>query len=232
MPTTTKTPPFDAALLKFLKQLAQNNNRDWFTAHKQEYERLVREPLLRFIRDFEPKLRSINPHLVADDRKSGGSLFRIHRDTRFSRDKSPYKPWAAMQFRHEAGKDVHAPGLYLHIQPGQVFAGCGIWHPDGEALAAIRGAIAEQPASWKKAIGARAFRETFTLAGDALKRPPRGYDPEHPFIDDLRRKDFIGVTNFTEKELLTEGFMNELARRMRASRPLMGFLAGALGLDW
>ncbi len=192
----------------------------------------MREPLLRFVRDFEPKLRSINPHLVADDRKSGGSLFRIHRDTRFSKDKSPYKLWAALQFRHEAGKDVHAPGLYLHVQPGRIFAGCGIWRPDGETVGAIRDAIAEDPAAWKKAVGTRAFRDTFTLAGESLKRPPRGYDPAHPLVEDLRRKDFIGVTNFTDTEFLSDGFFAEFVKRMRASRSLMGFLARAIDLDW
>ena len=93
--------------------------RDWFQENKEFYESAVKRPLLEFIEAFAPHLREISPHFRADAR----SLFRIHRDVRFSKDKRPYKTHAAAQFRHSAGKDVHAPGFYLHIEPGRVIGG-------------------------------------------------------------------------------------------------------------
>ena len=103
------------ALFDFFRELKANNNREWFQANKERYERQVREPLLQFVEDFGVRLAEISPHYVADARRSSGSLFRINRDVRFSADKSPYKTAAGIQFRHESGKDVHAPGFYLHL---------------------------------------------------------------------------------------------------------------------
>ena len=104
-----------------------------------------------------------SPSMLAVASKSGGSLFRIHRDTRFSKDKSPYKTWAAVQFRHEAGRDAHAPCYYLHLAPGEVFVGAGIWHPDRPALDAIRARIDEHPTDWVKA------RDGILRAGHAIR---------------------------------------------------------------
>ncbi len=114
---------FSPALFAFLRELKANNSRPWFQANKERYEREVREPMLCFIADFGVEARKISPYIVADPRKAGGSMFRIHRDTRFSKDKSPYKTTVGAQFRHEQGKDVHAPGFYLHLAPGEAFAG-------------------------------------------------------------------------------------------------------------
>src|SRR5262245_16529190 len=112
---------FKPALFKFLKDLAKNNNRPWFEENKARFERDVRDPLLSFIGDFASPLAKISKHYLADPRPSGGSMFRIYRDTRFAKDKSPYKTHVAAHFRHSAGKDVHAPGFYVHLEPGQVF---------------------------------------------------------------------------------------------------------------
>ena len=112
---------FQPTLLAFLRDLKANNNRDWFNAHKPDYEQLVREPALGFISAMGPPLAKFAPMFVAVPRKSGGSLMRVYRDTRFSRDKTPYKTNVGIQFRHEYGKDVHAPGYYFHIDPDQVF---------------------------------------------------------------------------------------------------------------
>lgn len=218
-------------LFGFMAELAKNNDREWFAAHKSEYEDRVREPLRAFIRDVDEPLEAISPHIVVDDRKSGGSLFRIHRDVRFSKDKSPYKTWAAVQFRHEAGKDAHAPGFYLHLQPGTVFIGAGCWHPAGEALAAIRDAIAEDPDAWFAARDAL-VDAGFEFEGESLKRPPRGYDPEHPAIDDLRRKDFIAVRRLSEKAACAPDFAAEFARQCAETAPLMRFLTSAIGVRW
>ena len=99
-----------------------------------------------------PHLKKISPHFIADPRPVGGSIFRIYRDIRFSKDKQPYKTHAAAQFRHEAGKDVHAPGFYLHLAVGEVFAGFGIWRPDSSSLLKIRKAIINHPDQWKKVV--------------------------------------------------------------------------------
>ena len=121
---------FTPGTFEFLEELEENNNRPWFEQNKSRYEEELKGPALRFIEDFEGRLVKISPHFHAGRR----SLFRIHRDTRFSKDKSPYKTYAGMQFRHEAaGNDVHAPGFYLHIQPGHSGVGCGVWRPVASA---------------------------------------------------------------------------------------------------
>ena len=181
---------------------------------------------------FGPRLEKISPHFVADARKVGGSLFRIYRDTRFSRDKSPYKTYVGVQFRHERAKDVHAPGFYLHIQPSEAFVGVGLWHPDADTLKLVREAIVENPAKWKRAKSAKAFSAHFELAGDSLKRAPKGYDPDHPLIEDLRRKDFIAVTNLKEKDLTAVAFLDRFTKICTAAKPFMRYLTEAVGLDF
>ncbi|MDX1523214.1 MAG: DUF2461 domain-containing protein [Anaerolineae bacterium] len=219
-------------LFDFFRELKDNNNREWFQANKNRYEAQVREPLLQFITDFGLRLAEISPHYVADARKSGGSLFRINRDVRFSKDKSPYKTQAGIQFRHEAGKDVHAPGFYLHLEPGSVFCGVGIWHPETKTLNQIRDAIVDSPDTWQAAVNSGDFTDTFTLAGDSLKRAPKGYDPDHPLIDDLRRKDFIATTEFSEADACASDFIDRFAGICRTSTPFMAFLTRSLGLPW
>ena len=223
---------FTPAAFRFLKELAANNNRDWFQASKDRYEAELREPALEFIRDFAPRLADISPHFRADDRKAGGSLFRIHRDIRFSKDKSPYKTYTGIQFRHERGKDAHCPGFYLHLQPRQLFVALGIWHPGGETLAMIRDAIDHDPKGWKKAVGNKRFRGNYYLAGDSLKRAPKGFDPDHPLIEDLRRKDFIGVKPVTQKDVTSAGFVDEFAQLCRDGSSLVEFLCGAVEVPY
>lgn len=218
-------------LFRFLEELKANNDRIWFKSNQARFEQTVREPLLAFIAAFEEPLANISSSMLAIAKKSGGSMFRIHRDTRFSKDKSPYKTWAAVQFRHEAGRDAHAPCYYLHLAPGDVFVGAGIWHPDRAALDAIRVLIDEKPAKWVKA------RDAVLLAGwdlerDALKRIPRGYAAEHPLADDLRRKDFIAVRRLSEQDVVQSGFLQRYTDLCREPRKLMKFLTEALGLPF
>lgn len=219
-------------LLRFLKQLKQNNNREWFQENKQRYIRELRDPLIPFIEAFGPRLRKISPHFVADPRPIGGSLFRIYRDTRFSRDKKPYKTHAGVQFRHERAKDVHAPGFYLHIEPGAAFVGVGLWRPDSDALGKIRGAIVDNPGKWKRAKNAKQFAERFDLAGDSLKRAPKGFDADHPLIEDLKRKDFIASSAVSEKELLAADFLARFTDTCRIAKPFMRFLTESCELEW
>lgn len=218
-------------LFRFLEELKANNDRIWFKSNQVRFEQTVREPLLAFIAAFEEPLADISPSMLAIAKKSGGSMFRIYRDTRFSKDKSPYKTWAAVQFRHEAGRDAHAPCYYLHLAPGDVFVGAGIWHPDRAALDAIRVSIDEKPAKWVKARDA-VLLAGWDLEGDALKRIPRGYAAEHPLADDLRRKDFIAVRRLSEQDVVQSGFLQRYTDLCREPVNLMKFITEALGLPF
>ncbi len=227
-----KSAYFSPALFAFLRQLKKHNNREWFQANKARYEADVRDPMLRFIADFSVPLAKISRHFVADPRPLGGSLFRIYRDTRFSRDKSPYKTAAAAHFRHEACGEVHGPGFYFHLEPGDVAVGGGIWHPEADSLAKIRAAIAEHPDRWKRAISGKAFQATFELWGEKLLRPPKGFDPEHPFIEDLKRKDIVALAPFTEADACKPGFADRVAEVYRLAAPFMSFLTTAVGMKF
>ncbi|MDE0473152.1 MAG: DUF2461 domain-containing protein [Gammaproteobacteria bacterium] len=223
---------FTPATFDFLTELAANNNRDWFAANKPRYEGDVKAPALRFISDFGSHLARIGPRFRADPRANGGSLFRIYRDTRFSRDKSPYKTHTGIHFRHEAAKDAHAPGFYLHLEPGRVFVGCGIWRPGGPALRKIREAIDQDPDAWLRASRDEGFRAAFELEGDSLIRAPKGFSVDHPLIVDLRRKDFIGVAHLSEEAVASEGFLEMFAGLCRDAVPFQHWLCGALGVGY
>ena len=220
------------ALFKFFRELAENNNRPWFLEHKQRYEIEVREPLLHFITDFAPYLKKITPHLVADTARSGGSLFRIYRDVRFSKDKRPYKTGAGVHIRHAQGRDVHAPGYYLHLEPGEIFAGAGIWQPDNPTLTSIRDAIVAQPDRWRKVVNARRKLPVRVYEGDKLKRPPRGYDPDHPLLEELKRKDHILTIDYNQKTVCAEDFIKQFHQFCRETASYMQFLTEAIGLPW
>ncbi len=225
-------PYFTPALFGFLRDLESNNDRGWFAANKARYVGDVRDPMLDFIAGFAPHLKRISTRYVADPRANGGSLFRIHRDVRFARDKRPYKTNAGAHFRHEAARNAHAPGFYLHLEPGGVFAASGVWHPDGPALARIRNTIAGNAQGWRRVTSPKALGPRGELAGEALKRPPRGYDPEHPLIEDIKRKDFFALARFTEDEACAPGFMDDFAATCRTFAPLTRFLTRALDLPW
>lgn len=228
----TEGPRFKRGLFTFLEELEENNERDWFQANKGRYEDQVKEPALAFISDFGPRLRKISRHFDAVPKAVGGSLMRIYRDVRFSKDKRPYKTNVGIQFRHKQGKDVHAPGYYLHLEASQCFVGLGIWHPDSPTLKKIRQALVDRPAAWKKIHSDEAFSSTFELEGDSLKRAPKGFDPDHPLIEDLRRKDFIGVTRIPRKTLLAKDSLDRFEEICRAGTPLMRFLCRALEVPY
>ncbi len=223
---------FTPELFKFLRDLAANNDRKWFKAHQDDYERFVREPALDFITDVGDRLEKISPHFVADSRKVGGSLFRIQRDTRFSKDKTPYKINTGLQFRHEAAGDAHAPGFYLHLQPGGCFMGTGLWRPESRVAYLIREQIDDDQPGWRKAAMSKKFTSTFNLEGDSLKRPPRGYDADHPLITDLKRKDFIASTKLTQKQVTSNDFAYEFLGLCKQSAPFMRFLCGAVDVPF
>jgi len=219
---------FGPELFDFIRELRANNSRDWFNANKARYEADVRGPMLRFISDFGPLLHGISERFEADPRKVGGSMFRIHRDVRFSKDKSPYKTHVGAQFRHEAGKDAHAPGFYLHLQPDEVFVGVGMWRPPTPVAHQIRAVMAEDADGWVAATRGGDFAASWQLEGDSLKRPPRGYDKEHPLVEDLKRKDFIAVTHLDEETVLRADFLDHFAGLCQTSAPFMRWLCKAV----
>lgn len=236
---------FTPELFKFLKALKRNNSREWFQANKARYEEQVRGPALRLIADMEGPLRSLSEQIVANPKPVGGSLFRIHRDTRFASDKTPYKTHVGITFYHAATKAMQrgdagnaamgrldAPVLYLHLEPGECFTGGGIWHPQPDSLKRIRNYLLNNPASWQQATRSAAFRKHWELGGDSLSRPPKGYDPTHELIEDLKRKDFIGSTPLTDEDILSPGLPQLLMKRYKDVVPLCDWLCGALDLEF
>lgn len=228
----SREPHFNPQFFAFLRQLKRHNNREWFQSHKTQYEQSVRDPFLDFIRDLQPKLQQISPHLIADPKPSGGSLLRIYKDLRFRPDAPPYKTMAAARFPHSAWKKTVAPGFYLHLEPKQSFFAGGLWHPDPQTRSRIRDAIVRDPARWKKAIGSKAFKKLCTLSSDSLQRLPSGIDPNHPLAADLKRKDFIMYASFTEAEVCAPDFIKRIVTICQASAPFMEFLTRAIGLPW
>ena len=233
MPRHAAFPGFPEDLFLFLRALSENNNRDWFNEHKDRYYTAVVDPVCDFIEAMRPGLQAISTHYVADSRPHGGSMFRIYRDTRYTKDKRPYKENVGCQFRHEAGKDAHAAGFYVHIANDEIFFGGGVWTPPNTVLGKIRDAIVEQPDRWKKITRNRAFIQRFgAVHGDGLKRPPRGYDADHPYVEDLKRKTFFAVQTGSRELATSPEFINEVSRAFKAASPLMAFLANALELPY
>ncbi|MEM9455426.1 MAG: DUF2461 domain-containing protein, partial [Myxococcota bacterium] len=223
---------FPTDLFQFLVELGLNNEREWFEPRKQRYEDSVRTPALAFIRAVGSRLPEISSHFVAIDKKVGGSLMRPYRDVRFSKDKTPYKTNVGIQFRHKTGKDVHAPGLYVHLEPGDIFIGVGLWRPEPAALAEIRRRITEDPDTWQQIRDEPSFGELFALQGESLKRSPRGVDPEHPHIEDLKRKDHIAVATLSSSAVTGPGAVDEVMRCFEASRDYLHFLCEAVGVTF
>ena len=222
---------FGPETFRFLEELEQNNERPWFNEHKHRYEESVLEPALDFIAAMGPRLAGISDHFLAIPKRTGGSLMRVYRDTRFSKDKTPYKTNIGIQFRHERAKDVHAPGFYVHVSLEGCFLAVGMWHPARDALEGIRAAIIERPSKWRKARDDRGFRACFEIAGRSLKRPPRGYPSDHPYIEDLKRTDHIASRDVSRSEASGADFVDGVAERFAASKPYLGFLCDALGLE-
>jgi len=224
---------FPKELYSFLQDLKKNNNRDWFEANKDRYVRYAKEPTMAFIEAMRDRLHDISPSYVADSRANGGSMFRIYRDTRFSKDKTPYKLNIGCQFRHSAGKDAHAPGFYMHLQPGENFAGGGIWMPPTPVLAKIRAAIDRNQAEWrdiKEYLGKN--KKLSSLEGERYKRPPQGYDADHPFIEDLKLKTFFAGRAFSDAEVTSKKYIDEIVSTFQDISPLMRFINEALNLSF
>jgi uncharacterized protein (TIGR02453 family) len=221
-----------AGTFRFLRELARNNNREWFAANKARYEKTTRDPFLRLIGDLAEPLAKISPHFRADPRPSGGSMFRIYRDTRFANDKTPYKAWLGARLYHERSRQVPAPLFYLHIAPGRCFVGGGLWHPESPTVKRIRDFLVDNPATWKKAVQAKRFRERFELGGESLTRPPRGYDPAHELIEDIKRKDFVATRYFSDAEAMSAQLPKIVIEGCKGIAPMIDYLCAALDLEF
>jgi len=217
---------FTPKTFSFLRQLKRHNDREWFDRNKARYQQFIVEPALCFITGFASQLDKISSYFVADARPTRGSLFRIYRDTRFSSDKRPFKTHVGIHFSHVNGKDAQAPGFYLHLEPDHCFAAVGIWHPDNRTLTKLRTAIVAQPDRWAK------VRKTLNLEGDKLSRPPRGFDANHPFIEDLKMKDFVASAALAEKQICGKAFTRDFATACRKMSPLVEFTTRGLGLKF
>lgn len=220
---------FTEETFRFFNDLAQHNDRDWFAKNKAQYEEVVQEPAVRFVADAAPKLRAIAPHVVGVPKAFGGSLTRIYRDTRFSKDKRPYQNFIGIHFWHDRSKKAEPglPGFYFHIDAKEAGAYSGVWRPEGPALKAIRDSIVAHPADWKKATKA-----PVKLYGDSLKRPPPGYDADHPLIEDLKRKDFVGALEFTKAQVTGKEFLKHFVDAAKKIDLLNRFVAKAIKVPW
>lgn len=224
--------PITNDLFRFFEELSQNNDREWFAEHKPRFESDVQQPTLELIDQLSGPMKRIAPMLKVVAKKSGGSLMRIYRDTRFSKDKTPYKTNVGISLRHEADSDIHAPGVYVHLAADECFVGAGCWRPERKTLAAIRAAIDQSPRDWKKSRNSKTFCEHFELAGESLKTSPRDYPKDHPMIEDLRRIDFIGISPLSRKQITSPGFVDLLTTRIKTARPLMRFLCDAIDVPY
>jgi uncharacterized protein (TIGR02453 family) len=223
---------FTNATFRFQRDLARNNNRAWFAANRQRYEDVLRQPFLRLIADMQAPLAKISARYRADPRPQGGSLFRIHRDTRFRSDKTPYKTWAGARFGHERRREVAAPSFYLHIEPGDSFAGGGLWHPESPTLKKVREFLADNPAAWKKAVRGKAFRDRFEFWGESLTRPPRGFDPAHELIEDIKRRSFAAGAAIGDSIVTSAELMPVVVDTFRRIAPMIDYLCAALELEF
>lgn len=229
-------PHFTPATLAFFRGLARNNRREWFESHRSEYETHVKGPMRAFIGEMDLRLGAIAPEIVGDPVRSA---FRIHRDVRFSKDKSPYKTHAGCWFFHrdarsKVGREAEGggAGFYFQVAPGGSFAGGGLWMPPRGALNRIRAAIASDPAGFTAAANGAAIRRRFGGLDEdtALRRVPRGYDAEHPAARWLRLQSFVAGRDYGDAQVTGARLPALLASDFRTLLPLVRWLNGALGL--
>lgn len=233
-PPTEKFSAIRPAALRFLGNLKRRNTKAWFEANRAIYETEIRAPLKALVEEVDVELARICPEISGDPRRS---IFRIHRDVRFSKDKSPYKTNAACWFYHrDAGRGVGGEaeggaGFYFHFSPSEIFLGGGIWMPPRGALAKLRNALAEDVKGFEKIVLAPAFRRRFGRLDEEsmLKRMPRGFDEDHPAAAWLRYQSFTVGRELSRKELHSPRLARILARDYAALTPFVRWLNRAMG---
>jgi uncharacterized protein (TIGR02453 family) len=228
MTTATETfTGFRPEAIQFLADLAENNDRAWFQPRKTDYERLLKEPLEALCVALQERFEARGLPLSADP---GRSPFRIYRDVRFSKDKSPYKTNVAAAFRWtEGGEMSHEegdPGGYFHLAPGEAFVGGGMWHPPKEKLAAFRRTLDTDPGSVHAVIDDPLFVSTFGhINGDRLSRVPQGYDKDHPESELLKLKDMTFGHRLSDADVLSPRLPDVLVESFEVAVPVMRLLA-------
>lgn len=222
--------------LTFLRGLARSNRRDWFEAHRPDYEAAILQPMRALIEEMDVRLARLAPEIVGDPKRS---MFRIYRDVRFSKDKSPYKTHAACWFfhrdaSHRVGQESHGggAGFYFHFQPGSSLDAGGIWMPPREALGKLRDALAEKPHAFERAVLAPAVKRRFGEMDDeaVLTRVPRGYAPDHPAAQWLRYRSFTLGRALSDAQVTSARLPDLLAEDFAGMLPLVRWANGALGL--
>lgn len=228
---------FSPAAQRFFRDLGKNNNKAWFEENRAVYETAVREPLKALVEALDVRLGTIAPEITGDPKRS---LFRINRDIRFSKDKSPYKTNAGCWFYHRgAGRGVgqdaesNGAGFYFHLDGTSAFLAGGIWMPARPALNKLRDAIAENAGALRKILGAPAFKRRFGGLDDEsrLTRVPRGYPPDHPAADLLRYQSFTVGRALKAAELKTAKLVDRLAVDIEVMLPLVRWLNRAVGFQ-
>ena len=224
---------FPQDLFDFLIDLKLNNNRQWFNKNKARYQQSIVKPMICFIEQMAEVLPSISQSFIADTRLNGGSMFRIYRDTRFSKNKAPYKQNVGCQFRHISSKDVHAPGYYLHLEAGNVFVGVGTWLPPTATLFKIRSRIVEYPQEWQAVKTDKSLVDNFSkIEGDRLKLAPRGFSQDSVHINDLKLKSFVVTKTYQQNSALSPEFFDSIVQDFKTASPLMVFLTKAIGVSF
>lgn len=222
-------PPFEGFPKKtivFLKNLKKNNNRPWFEKHREEFEHEVKLPMQSMIVALQPHFQRFAPEVEVHPKRS---LFRIYRDVRFSKDKSPYKTHVAAHFVPRGKtKGTEGPGYYFHVEPGQIFVGVGIYMPQGDQLKNIRKAIAGKSDQFLSIVREPSFKRMFgTLAGEKLQRAPQGFEPDHPMAEWLKLKQFFVFVEWPEAKCHKKSFVIDVARVCETAAPLARFLDSA-----
>ncbi|MEO6155286.1 MAG: DUF2461 domain-containing protein [Thermomonas sp.] len=224
---------FSDKTFKFLRGLARHNEREWFHTHKSDYEAHLRQPFLRLLTDLQPVLAGVSTHFRADPKGVGGSLFRIHRDTRFSNDKTPYKAWQGARLYHERARQVAAPSFYLHIKPGECFVGGGLWHPETKTQRRIRQFIVDNPGGWERAAHGPDFSKHYTLeSSDMLVRVPAGFPADFARGDDLRHRNFVMTRALDNDDVIGPDLLCIVEADLAAIAPFVDYLCAALDLEF
>lgn len=210
----------------FLLALKKNNHRDWFNAHKTTFQK-EQEQVELFA---EALLRELNKHDVIETPSGKKSLHRIYRDIRFSNDKTPYKTNWSGNFKRAT--KYRRGGYYFHLEPGNSYIAGGFWAPNAPDMKRIRDDIAFDAAPLRKILKSKAFTTTFgTLKGEQLKTAPRGFEAENEAIDLLRYKQFLLIRKFTDKEVLSAGFLKEASQTFKNMRPFFDYMSEVLTTD-
>ena len=225
---------FTAETLRFFKQLAAHNNKEWFEAHRDDYENNVREPMRDLVEELDVRFARFAPEIGGDPKRS---MFRINRDIRFSKDKSPYKTNAGCWFHHRsASRKVGSEaaegsaGFYFHLQPGKSFIGAGVWMPPRPQLNKLRSAIAEKPEGFVRMVQSLPKRFGGVSDESALKRMPRGYSEDHPAAKWLKYQSFTTGRSLTDAQVTSTKLPALLEREYEAMLPLVRWVNGAFGL--